>query len=284
LLHSLWRDERPRVFHDLARKPPQWIEDHVAHLGGTEERQAAQLAVLHYLHRRQLTRLRTGDAAGDVMGPDGTRLLDRLWDCWPYGARMVPPGGVGTAPNGCWCRLAWLCPWCYARRAVGLERLLRQGPLRQPRGKHLVLAWLATFGEQSSPDADWNEGWCGRSAAYYLQGPRKVRAMRSVITAGLRRFARELGITGGVLTHQISPWKTDCYRRGVGAGLASFRHDYALLGEVAFGGRDRADRFRNQTAYRTRPYGVVSIDQPDLAACYRSAETGVWILLVRTTD
>jgi hypothetical protein len=205
LLNSLWRDERPRAFHSLAKKPPAWIEDHVRHLPGTQDRQAAQLTALHYLHRRQLARLWTGDVAGELIGPEGGRLLTRLWGCWPYGAKMVPPAPADTARHGCWCRLAWLCPWCYARRAVGLDRLLRDGPLRKPHGKHLVLAWLATFGEQAGPDPDWGERWCGRDDAYYLQGPRKVRAMRSAVTALFRGFARKLGITGGLVTHQISP-------------------------------------------------------------------------------
>jgi hypothetical protein len=137
LLHSLWRDERPRVFHSLAKKPPAWVRDHVRYLPGTEQAPAAQLTALHYLHRRQLARLRAGEVAGGVT--EGRQLLARLWGCWPYGARVAPPAGARAAPRACWCRLAWLCPWCYARRAVALERRLREGPLRRPQGKHLVL-------------------------------------------------------------------------------------------------------------------------------------------------
>jgi hypothetical protein len=264
LLHSLWRDERPRVFHKLAKKPPGWIEDHVRHLPGNQHKQATQLTVLHYLHRRQLSRLWTGDVASDFIGDESKSLLRRLWDCWPYGAKMVPPEHAETAPQGC-CRLGWLCPWCYARRAVSLERLLREGPLQKPQGKHLVLAFLATFGEQTSPDPEWGERWCGREGAYYLQSPKKVRAMRSAITGKLRRFARELGITGGIVTDQISPWKTTYDRRGVAPGMPSFRHDYALLGEVTFKGEEQAGRFRYETEYWTAPFGCIMIRHPDLA-------------------
>jgi hypothetical protein len=268
LLGSLWRDERPSVFHELAKKPPAWIEDHVRHLPGSQERQAAQLTALHYLHRRQLARLWLGDVSSDVIGDEEVRpLLGRLWGCWPYGAKMLPP--AQSAPQACWCRLAWLCPWCYARRAVGLEGLLREGPLRRPQGKHLLLARLATFGEQASPDPDWDERWCGRTG-YHLQGPRKVRAMRSAVASRLRRLARRLGVSGGVITHQIGPWRTGDYRRGVGPGLASFQHDFALLGEVTFRAPDEAERFRDETAYRTRPYGYLRITHPDLAECYQS--------------
>ena len=94
--------------------------------------------------------------------------------------------------------------------------------------------------------------------------------MRSAVTALYRRFARELGITGGIITHQISPWRTAHYRTTVWPGLASFRHDYALLGEITFGDQDQAERFRDQTAYRTLPFGAIDIKQPDLADCYRS--------------
>jgi hypothetical protein len=270
LLNSLWRDERPRVFHELAKKPPVWVEDHVRHLPGTQQKQAVQLTALHYLHRQQLATLWAGDVAGEFIGAASKNLLTRLWDCWPYGAKFMPPVRAETAPHGCWCRLAWLCPWCYARRAVGLERLLREGSLRKPHGKHLVLARLATFGEQASPDVVWRERWCGRYDAYYLQSPKKVRAMRAAIAVKLRRFAHELGITGGILTHQISPWRTKDYRRGVEPGLASFRHDYALLGEVTFADEDHAERFRDQTGYRTQPFGALKIRHPDLADCYQS--------------
>jgi hypothetical protein len=274
LLHSLWRDERPRMFHGLAKKPPAWVEDHVAHLPGGQDRQAAQLTALHYLHRRHLARLWTGDVVTDVIGAEGGQLLGRLWSCWPYGAKVEPPADVGTPAHGCSCRLAWLCPWCYARRAVRLERLLREGPLRRPQGKHLVVAWVATVGEQASPDPDWDERWGGRPG-YYLQGPRKVRAMRSAVTAKLRGFARELGITGGVVTHQISPWNTSSGRRGVAPGLASFRHDYALLGEVTFADDGQRDRFESETAYRSDPFGGIRITHTDLAGGSTSAGV-VW--------
>src|SRR5215469_16775323 len=138
LLNSLWRDERPRVFHSLAKKPPAWIEDQVRHLPGNQVKQAVQLTVLHYLHRRQLAQLQAGDVAANRIGDEGGQLISRLWVCWPYGAKMEPPASAQMVPQNCWCRLAWLCPWCHARRAVALARLLREGPLQQPQGKHLV--------------------------------------------------------------------------------------------------------------------------------------------------
>ena len=52
LLNSLFRDERPRLFHNLSKKPPSWLEDHVQHLPGSQRAQAIQLDALHYLHRR----------------------------------------------------------------------------------------------------------------------------------------------------------------------------------------------------------------------------------------
>jgi hypothetical protein len=127
-------------------------------------------------------------------------------------------------------------------------------------------------GEQTAPDPDWEERWCGRFG-YYLQGPRRVRAMRSAVTAKLRLFARYLGITGGIITHQMSPWKTGDGRRGVAAGLASFRHDYALLGEVTFADEGQADEFREVTVYRTLPFGGIRIRHPGLHDGYTT--TGI---------
>jgi hypothetical protein len=132
------------------------------------------------------------------------------------------------------------------------------------------LAWFATHGEQSGPDPDWLERWPGRSGTHYLQGRKKVRRVRRAVTATLRRFARGLGITGGIIAHQVSPCRTQDYRRGVALGLASFRHDYALLGEATFGDDGEADRFREETACRTFPYGAVTIRHPDLYECFNS--------------
>jgi len=95
--------------------------------------------------------------------------------------------------------------------------------------------------------------------------------MRSAITGKLRQFARDLGVTGGIITHQMSPWKTRDYRRGVSPGITSFRHDYTLLGEVTFADQDQSDNFRDTTAYCTHPFGVIHIKHADLANCYQSA-------------
>jgi len=43
LLNSLWRDERPRLFHDLVKKPPAWIDDHVRHLPGDQDNRGEKM-------------------------------------------------------------------------------------------------------------------------------------------------------------------------------------------------------------------------------------------------
>jgi hypothetical protein len=271
LLGSLWRDERPRVFHSLAKKPPAWLEDHVAQLPGKHREQATQLAVLHYLHRRQLARLWQRDYQNWEMEIDGQGILKKLWDCWPYGALMARSGQEQNgeqAPRRRCCRLAWLCPWCYARHVVRLRELLRDGPLRQRQGKHLVRAWLSTYGAHASPDNSWQRAWLGKcdTGAYYLQSPSKVRRMRRAITTKLRDYARQLGITGGLLTHQISPWRTGhpVYRRGVPRDLTTFRHDYALLGEVTLRTEEERARFQDLTAFNHSQYGRIELTDPSL--------------------
>ena len=59
----------------------------------------------------------------------------------------------------------------------------------------------------------------------------------------LRQYARILGIQGGIITHQVSPWKTGypVIRAGVPRDLPTFRHDYAMLGKVTFNSDEEQD-------------------------------------------
>jgi hypothetical protein len=270
LLGSLWRDNRPRVFHTLSKDPVPWLEDHVRNLPGKLRAQAIQLDVLHYLHRRQLACLSQGDYPNWDLEVDGRGMLAKLAGCWPYGALMTPPSRPHeneVRRRRC-CGLPWLCPWCYARAAERLYRLLQAGPLQDTQDKYLVLGWFSTYGAQASPDSAWADVWAGRcdTGGYYLQGPRKVRSMRQAVHMKLRQYARELGITGGILTHQISPWRTGdpVYRRGVPSGLPTFRHDYALLGEVTLPTDEEKQRFLDATAYNSSAQGRIELTDPDL--------------------
>ena len=164
LLNSLFRDERPRLFHSLCKRPPAWLRDHVAHLPELQQDQAIQLGVLQLLHHGHLLRMNQGSFRDWDLSVDGDDILKRLSSCWPYGALMAPPKQSETVETDkrCCCGLSWLCPWCYARRAVKLYPILQQGPLKERKGKHLVKVCLRSFGAQARPDDLWAELWQDR--------------------------------------------------------------------------------------------------------------------------
>ena len=87
----------------------------------------------------------------------------------------------------------------------------------------------------------------------------------AAITTMLRQYARILGIQGGIITHQVSPWKTGypVIRAGVPRDLPTFRHDYAMLGEVTFNSDEERERFQELTNHQYR-CGHISLPDRDL--------------------
>ena len=93
--------------------------------------------------------------------------------------------------------------------------------------------------------------------------------MRKAITTMLRRYARILNITGGIITHQISPWKTGYPfgRLGVSSDLPSFCHEFNMVGEVTFDSDDDLVRFRELTEFE-ETCGHISLIDSDLRGGY----------------
>jgi hypothetical protein len=95
-----------------------------------------------------------------------------------------------------------------------------------------------------------------------------MRRLRRVTFAKLRRFAVDLGIAGGIVAHQISPDRTTSWRRGIPSGLASFRHDYTMLGEVSFRSESELKALRERIDFDSYPHAVIYVNNPNLAPAY----------------
>ncbi len=96
--------------------------------------------------------------------------------------------------------------------------------------------------------------------------------MRKAVTTMLRRYVRILNITGGIITHQISPWKTGYPfgRLGVSSDLASFCHEFTMVGEVTFASDDELVCFQELTEFEGT-CGHISLVDPDLRGGYHLA-------------
>jgi hypothetical protein len=215
ILEALYRDRRPNAFHLSAKKPTIWALDRVQHLPDHRDvKVAAAVVMLNVFHHRLLAKLFVLPSDGRLRG-----VLTRLWNCPPHGVKVVDPYRAAPNPRVV-CRLSRLCPWCYARRlgelADELRRVLRGGP-----GRFLALARL------SLP----------RRAAGYLEGPKltaeEVQDVRRRVGALLRDHAVSLGLTGGLLAHQVGPDQAPAHLPDGGLGrIDTYRHELSVLGHV----------------------------------------------------
>jgi hypothetical protein len=247
LFASLFRDKRATWFHRSVKKPQDWMTALVAHLPESDQAQALQYVVLHYLHKCHLARRYPAVYSGVLAGEEERELrsLKRLWHCWPTGVLLSEPEDDGDRVYRA-CDLAWLCPWCHARKVLDLHRRLT---LAEPHAgcQHLIVAragfvepvggldgtardsdlrefvkYLTSFA--SSPEEAEHVGW---SAGGYLgREPARIAETRTQVLATLLGQVRGFGLDrGGVWTSQLSPWQNR-------AGRRTFRHDAALLTAV----------------------------------------------------
>jgi hypothetical protein len=204
---SLLRNRLPGWYHRYVAHPPAWLADLTGHLPGPARAQAAQHLALHFLHLRRLALLaREVGLAG--AGADAQETLERLWRCWPYGVGVRWRGeGVRTERDVC--GRAWLCPWCFARRVVGLHARVLSGPLRHPAGVHLLQGRVQFSSEALAPDG----------------GGGQARRVRDGFGSRLLGQARRLGVRGGVLTFRVGQdWGPDGHR--------FFLYELGVLGAV----------------------------------------------------
>ena len=130
--------------------------------------------------------------------------------CLPRGALFAR-----TTPDpGRACGYARLCPWCHARSVQRLYRQLLADPCTPERlaGKHLI-----AFRTRVEAGEDLQSG--------------EVREARNDYRYKLRILAQKIGIEGGVIIHQVTPWiphydRSEEKRKG-------FAHIFTIIGVVS---------------------------------------------------
>lgn len=211
LLGSLMRDERPRAFQWMSKKPLAWMNEMVTHLPVRDQKQALQFLCLHLLHRENLARLLDRFRFS-------AQWLRRLWRCRPCGVLTEWVGRADWRTERDICGLHWLCPWCFCRRATKLYERLNQGPLRNSEGRYLVRA-KASVTALEIKRGDAIKRWVEQHGIDHEMGlPWDMRAtivqrdqfafVRGDLGAMFRCEAAKLGVTDGLLFHQVGPHRT----------------------------------------------------------------------------
>ena len=269
LLSALLRDHRTTWFHKYLRRPSPWMQAIADTFASkSERRQALQVVVLHYLHKLHLARMLPAAIAEAQGGMEEYyRTLRRVWFCPPVGALMQFDGGDGRLPPVC--GRPRLCPWCFARKVVGLHEHMQQTLLVNPEGKTLLLGKVDPFIEPMGGlhgqwhDYDWNEyceGGCvrGHWGRYYGRLTERVVATRKELIQSLMDHSWSYKIGDGVVFHQLGSGQ-------LGTGQRTFRHNLSLVGVVdndAFLGLHRETRgeftwpIRSCKAFENSPLGL----------------------------
>lgn len=217
LLASLLRDRRLRMFREQCFNLPAWAPAVPECIPARFQHQAQQLIMLGSTHQYLIERMRASiHLAADR--DKGERMLKAMQACPPRGA-LFARTPLDTAHP---CGHARLCPWCHARSVQRLYKQLLAGPCTAERlaGKHLLaLQVRADAGEDIQAS--------------------EVRQARNDYRYELRRVARELGIEGGAILHQVTPWipwydRPEKKRKG-------FAHLFTMIGLVDSSGVETLD-------------------------------------------
>jgi hypothetical protein len=186
----IFRD--PRSWH--ARKclgnRPDWMVADAPQL--TQEQLQALFVqrTLHYLYAARLL-----DARSDAEARE-QRRIDRILGCWPSGME-VEWQGRGVKSRIDHCGKLRFCPFCFAREATRIWRLLTEYGRCRPRRSFLALfrasVDLMDLARSSHVDATQE---AARHAKYEL-------------TAALRKTAAQFGGTGGLCVAQFAPDRSD---------------------------------------------------------------------------
>ena len=208
LLASLLRDRRLRMFRKQCLTLPDWAPDVPACIPANFQSRAQQLVMLGSHQQYLIEKMRDSiELATDPC--KGEQMLAAIESCLPRGAlfsRSMPNPGHA-------CGYARLCPWCHARSVQRLYRKLLAGPCTPERlaGKHLITL-------RTRVEAGENIQAC------------EVQESRNEYRYKLRYLAREIGIEGGVILHQVTPWiphydRPQEKRKG-------FAHIFTMIGVV----------------------------------------------------
>ncbi len=184
LLASLIRDRRLRMFRKQCLTPPEWAPAVPANIPANFRNRAQQLIMLGCNHQHLIEKMRASiDLAADPCHAE--RMLKAIEACPPRGALFTRPRLDNARP----CGHARLCPWCHARSVERFYEHLLAGPCTPERlaGKYLI-----AFRTRLEAGEDLQSG--------------EVRKARNDYRYRLRRVAHKIGIEGGAIIHQVTPW------------------------------------------------------------------------------
>ena len=218
LLASLLRDRRLPMFRKQCLKLPEWAPAVPENIPATFRGRAQQLIMLGSTQQHLIEKMRGSiDLAADRS--TGQEMLDAMEACPPRGALF----SRGTLDKARPCGHARLCPWCHARSVERLYRQLLAGPCTAERlaGKHLILLRIRV------------------EAGQELQAS-EVREAAKVYRYQLRRLANRIGIEGGAIIHQVTPWMPHYDRPSEKRKI--FAHVFAMVGVVGRSDIDSVDR------------------------------------------
>ncbi len=218
LLASLLRDKRLPMFREQCFNLPAWAPAVPECIPATFQHQAQQLIMLGSTHQLFIERMRASiHLAADPCKAE--QMLTAMEACPPRGALFSRTELDNAHP----CGHARLCPWCHARSVQRLYGQLLAGPCTPERlaGKHLI---LLRFRVEVGQDIQASE----------------VCQTRNDYRYELRRLANQIGIEGGVILHQATPWipwydRPEEKRKG-------FAHVFAMIGVVSSSDIDSVDR------------------------------------------
>ena len=218
LLASLLRDKRLPMFREQCFKLPAWAPAVPECIPATFQHQAQQLTMLGSTHQYLIERMHASiHLAADR--DKAEQMLKAMEACPPRGA-LFARTPLDTAHP---CGHARLCPWCHARSVQRLYDQLQARPCTAEylAGKHLIPLRIRVEAGQEIPASEVREA----AKDYRYQ---------------LRRLANQLGMEGGAIIQQVTPWipwydRPEKKRKG-------FAHLFAMIGVVASSDIDSIDR------------------------------------------
>lgn len=164
--------------------------------------------------------------------------LRRMANCWPYGVEVAPVEEDPARPPRV-CGLSRFCPWCRARAAVALHKHLTKGPLAGRDDLFLVQARIEVSSEQFDAAARWVLSQPEDCPTRFEDLPDDNTIwVRDRLGRQLLRFARRLGVAGGLLSYDVRP---DMIYN------SWFKHTVTLVGAVALPDAERQEAFCRET-------------------------------------